>query len=124
MTTMIVLIVAILVLAYLIVFKYRLYLKRKRFQGRKALTLESIHSLYYSELEFNEFRRAWKTAADILRLDYRVLRPSDSFIRELAPVWTWVEDESVDLMELDQIVDKETEVNTFDDVIQLIVGKT
>jgi hypothetical protein len=81
----------------------RLPEKRARFAGREPLGAGEIYARFYGHESFarKPFEELWQKMAESLKLDASLLRPTDRFDTELAPVkGHMVEDEMIDLEEL------------------------
>jgi hypothetical protein len=107
--------------------------KRKRIKDRTPLSKDEIYQQYYSDSEFQkeDVLFLWVNVAKLLSLDYRKLRPTDSFIDELAPVpGEELSDESENVLEFLDFLAKErniafdpVRIKTLNDVIQLFAKK-
>ena len=81
----------------------RLPAKRARFNGREPLSSSEIFTRFFSDTQFREaeFIALWNEIGTLLQISPGVLRPSDRFAVELAPVeGHLVEDELADLEQL------------------------
>lgn len=81
----------------------RLPAKRARFDGREPLSSSAIFTRFFSDTQFREaeFIALWGEIGTLLEISPGVLRPSDRFAVELAPVEDHlVEDELSDLEQL------------------------
>jgi hypothetical protein len=82
-------------------------LKISRFVARELVPVDRLIESLPGRTAFtgSSLVQCWKTAASVLKIDPRLLRPSDRFDHELAPVKGFpVEDELVELGELLQEV--------------------
>lgn len=80
----------------------RLPAKRKRFDGRTKMDILEIYDAYYKDtnIDKNRFSTLWLVIGELLKIDTSLLRPSDSFDKELKPVAGYfVEDEIMDLQD-------------------------
>ena len=94
-----------------IVEQHRRRLKASRFADREPIEAERLVATYFAndnDTDYhNELIYWWKKAASILGIDARLLRPTDRFDCELAPVpgFSLTEDELVEMGELIDEID-------------------
>ena len=75
-------------------FGYGVYLYRKRrarefFRGRERLSEDEIFFRFYKDTDFTkqDVLDVWKEVAEVFKLPFGVLRPSDRFGKELRGYW-------------------------------------
>lgn len=73
-------------IAVRIVMRQRLPLKLKRFEGREHLSIEKIHDDFYPGYEMHELVELWQEIASAVEVPPGLIRPTDRFDTELAPV--------------------------------------
>lgn len=105
LTTLLVLVVTALLLGW-ITERYRKAVKTSRFTSRQPIPVNDLVAMHFAadSNSIDALVHWWKRAASLLGIDPRLLRPSDRFDRELAPVTGFpVEDE---LGQLDGLIEE------------------
>ena len=87
--------------------------KRRRFANRQPIQPEDIYNVFYKDsgLDRELVDYYWKETARLLSLDPRLLRPEDTFERELGPIpGKEFEDEIEDLMDFLHLSSRERDI--------------
>lgn len=117
----------VLVMVIYFVMRQRLPIKLKRFNGRKPLSIEKIHEIFYPDYEMGIITELWNEIASNVEVSPELIRPTDRFDVELGPVKGFPIAGEIDDLEdaftrrcKDQSVDfHKVKIETVDDYIKL-----